>query len=406
MVKKINSLARLDITLIDPGPIGDADLRATMTLTNGFGVPYDPAQLCAAQNIKISIGGNNTATQPQKPYNVKPQKSDWSDDQAIAVLGMPATKDFRLLANYLDDTHGFRNGIVLEQWGQDLLPHTPHLAWVEVYIGGALQGLYQMAQRVKRGSAITVAKLGAGASDQTLPNLSGGYIVEIDNYTPGEGDVAFNTDHFNVHYKMTYPKGADITPAQLAYIKAELNGMELGFLSDDVSKINVPSLARYHLIQEIPKNFDAYVGSNYFHKERGELIEAGPLWDFDAAFSTPLISTDPALIPPEGVYIGARGWYDRLRHVPAFQAELRSAFLDNLQNFHNAIPYVRDGYAFLKSTGAFARNFALWTDWAGQPVTEQSLDARVAYLIDWVSKRLYWMKNYYAPRTLNAAQNA
>ena len=53
---------------------------------------------------------------------------------------------------------------------------------------------------------------------------------------------------------------------------------------------DVDSMLKVYAVNEITKNWDSYVGSTFFHKDRDKdgktaLIYGGPVWDYDNAFA-------------------------------------------------------------------------------------------------------------------------
>jgi hypothetical protein len=40
----------------------------------------------------------------------------------------------------------------------------------------------------------------------------------------------------------------------------------------------------YHWMVEATRNIDGYRWSQFFHKDRGGNLKAGPIWDFDLSF--------------------------------------------------------------------------------------------------------------------------
>ena len=63
------------------------------------------------------------------------------------------------------------------------------------------------------------------ATDTIMPNLSGGYLIEMDAYSYEE-TTKFNSDYGNIPVTIKYPKDDDIVAAQVAYIKSHFNKME------------------------------------------------------------------------------------------------------------------------------------------------------------------------------------
>jgi hypothetical protein len=132
-------------------------------------------------------------------------------------------------------------------------------------------------------------------TDTELPNLSGGYFLEIDAYASGEAPEAwFNSQ--NPHSVPVTIKAPDLeedfVQAQRDYIINHFNTMQTALFAANYQDptvgfrkyIDVPSLLRHFLVGEISGNTDTY-WSCYIYKERNnDKFYFGPVWDFDIAF--------------------------------------------------------------------------------------------------------------------------
>jgi len=228
-------------------------------------------------NIGIEIRGNSSANFPKKPYNFETRDSA-GENLNVSLLGMPEENDWVLRASYLDHTFA-RNSLadhmsrLTDRWAAN----TRH---VEVILNGEYQGIYILMESIKRDkNRVDIAKL--EPTEISGEDLTGGYIWEVTGFGNDLGD----------NRKLTYPKIEDIQFEQYQYIQnfddAFRNKMRQpsSFYSNPntgyVQYIWTESFIYEMIVQEALRNSDAYGWSSYFHKDKNELINAGPVWDFD-----------------------------------------------------------------------------------------------------------------------------
>lgn len=84
--------------------------------------------------------GNSTWGFPKKPWKVKLKEK-------ASLLGMPADKEWALLANYADRTL-LRNVTVMHLSEICNFPWTPRMRSVEVYLNNAYQGVYTLLRTI------------------------------------------------------------------------------------------------------------------------------------------------------------------------------------------------------------------------------------------------------------------
>jgi hypothetical protein len=166
-------------------------------------------------------------------------------------------------------------------------------AYCEVVINGAYNGLYVLEEKVKQGSdRVNVTKI--GLTDNTYPKLTGGYITKSDKSTGGD-PVAWtmlsNNGKVEVSFIHDLPEPSAVTSAQNTYIRSEFEKLGITVASGNTSFVNgypsvidIPSFVDFMIINELGSNADAYVYSNYYHKDRNGKLRAGPIWDLNLTF--------------------------------------------------------------------------------------------------------------------------
>jgi hypothetical protein len=210
------------------------------------------------------------------------------------------------------------------------------------------QGIYFLTETIKNAKErLDLAQL--RETDTALPAITGGYIFKFDQaaaqepmlgctgspplaggfgFGPGSGGMPGGGD--------TAPDGTcwvdlevvdpdPLLPEQAAwltqYIQQFHDSLHASPIGDYADYIDVASFVDYLIVNELTRNVDAYVRSAYYHKDRDDKLQAGPLWDYN--FSLALGGQNSG--DPMGgfQYAGRRNvsnWYPRLTSDPAFMA--------------------------------------------------------------------------------------
>lgn len=240
--------------------------------------------------IGAEYRGNTSLYYPKKSYSFETWASDLSDI-SVPILGMPEEEDWLLLANYNDNTHQ-KNELMHWIWSGtgNYAVRTRH---VELIVDGIYHGLYLLTEKIKRdNNRVDINKL---KPDETSGiDLTGGYIVKRDS--KDATDIYFWTGpyyNYQKPYILVYPNETDTQPEQFNYIKNYFDSFEHALKGANFSDpalgfrafVNELTFAQYFIIQEFAMNVDAYDGSVYFVKDKGEKMSVGPVWDFDESLS-------------------------------------------------------------------------------------------------------------------------
>lgn len=364
-------------------------LTGSMKITDGSVTRY--AAGLYDGTLQIRGRGNSTWDMPKKGYRLKLAAK-------AQILDMPADDDWVLLANYADKTL-MRNMVAFELSRRFGMRYTPRMRYVELYLNGEHQGNYLLGEHLKAGThRINVTRL--AATDVSVPAISGGYIAELDylEYTD-PGDVYFLT-RWQALFNMKEPSGSKITATQLAwfkhYIQATEDVLHSNFLADPVNGyakyLDVDTVVDWFLINEIFKNQDAQWGSSiYFHKERGEKLRMGPVWDFDLgagnyAYSDARYST--------GWWVRDADWIYQMWSDPAFRAKVKARWKALKKAHIDTLPAYIDSTARLLDASQ-KRNFVRWPIlgyrvWPNA-VAMGSYPGEVVFLKEWLKSRIKWL---------------
>jgi hypothetical protein len=269
---------------------------------------------------EIKGRGNATFSYYKKPYQLKLAKK-------TALLGMEKAKTWILLAGYTDQT-ALHNALAFTLGDAIGIPFNIEYRFVNLYIDGGYRGLYMLCEkvqvdenrvdirdlekenekanpdhdledfsvkRVKNGYLVENSILSYYTYCEGMASpedITGGYLVELDNIRGTSEPCHFMTENGNV-YVVKSPEYASLE--EMEYIASLFADMEEAiFSADGCNKkgihyseyIDMESFAGIYTLQELLKNWDAYLGSMFFFKDADNdgvraKIYMGPLWDMD-----------------------------------------------------------------------------------------------------------------------------
>jgi hypothetical protein len=216
-----------------------------------------------------------------------------NNDKAVSILGDPKESDWVLYAPYSEKS--MMQNYMSYTWGNRLGMYASRTQFVEVFrkttAGGTLNyatdyiGIYILEEKIKiDNNRVDIQKL--APTDNTDPNITGGYIFKKDK-TDG-GDPGFTTS-IGQNFLYVEPKQNEITSAQKAYLTNYINAFEKALnganFADPVNGyakyIDVDSFINNWIMVEMTKNIDGFRLSTYFYKDRGGKIHMGPIWDYN-----------------------------------------------------------------------------------------------------------------------------
>lgn len=379
----------INISTTDAVPIESKDdyVTGTLSITDAT----TSSNNLSAVTISIKGHGNSTWAMPKKPYRIK------LTDKA-KLLGMKKSKNWILLANYTDKSM-LRTDVAFHVANVFGMAWTPSTAFVEVYLNGEYEGVYQLSEKVE----VDDNRLDIGEMDDTDiagDNLTGGYLGEIDEYQ-------------GATYTFRSPAGLPIslddpdppTKEQAAYFTGQLNSAEIALYSLNFTDatsgwrkhFDEASLVNWFLTQEFMGNEDAdFWSSDYFYKPRGDArIYMGPVWDFDISSG----NVNYADIKDPGVpWVRTQAsWYVRLFKDPAFIAALKAQWAAKRSQMGDINTYI-DARSAALTQGAH-NNYLRWRTlgvkvWPNQ-VALGTYQAEVDYMKEWLAKRTAYMDATY-----------
>ena len=294
------------------------DKKAKIAIVNEKG----EVEYCDTEETSSEIKGRGNATWSyyKKPYQIKLSSKK-------EILGMDKAKTWILLANYTDQS-ALHNALAFKL-GEDLsVPYNIEYNFVDLYIDGSYRGLYMICEKVQiDGNRIDISELEkdneaanpnvdfAALSQKTVTSgtliknsiitsytytvgvkspedITGGYIVELDNIRGSSEPSRFTTENGNT-YVVKSPEFA--SKEEMEYIARLFADMEEAAYSETgynkkgkhySEYIDIESFAAVYTVQELLKNWDAYLSSMFFFKDKNvgsttSKIFCGPIWDMD-----------------------------------------------------------------------------------------------------------------------------
>lgn len=340
--------------------------------------------------LQIRGRGNSTWGMPKKPYKLKLDSKD-------KLLGMSKNKHWALLANYADKsllrtTLGMRMG---EGLG---MAWSPDSRYARLVLNGQYEGVYQLIETIRVDSRrVDITEMEPG--DVALPEVSGGYLFEIDQRRDCDWSLLIVTPH-NVPICIDTPDEDDIVPQQHDYLAGYLQGTEEALHAPDFADpavgyrawLDTGSFIDWYLVNELAANVDAASFSSIWnYKDRDGKLMRGPLWDFDLGDGNAYYC---ACADPQGFWIRGGTWYDRMFLDPAFAAAVRARWDAVKAGLIDGLPAQVDLIAG-ELRGDAGDNFASWPIlgdyvWPNVVVTG-SWEGEVAYVKEWMRLRIEWL---------------
>lgn len=251
-------------------------------LPSHISIISDGGQTIKEQDGTSRLRGNHSMTFPKKPYRIK------FDTKTRPLDAKAKARKWALINNYGDKTL-LRNCLAFEISRRIGIGYTPYCQPVDVFMNGEYKGCYQFCDVIDvRRDRVNIIEMDSTCTEGEL--LTGGYLIEIDNYASQE-PKNFTSAH-STPVTVKYPDEDEIMGVQFNYIKQYYNSFENSFYRTNWKDpeagyrqyLNLPSFHRHFLVGELSGNTDTY-WSTYMYKDREETqFFVEPVWDFDLAF--------------------------------------------------------------------------------------------------------------------------
>lgn len=375
---------------------------------------------------QIKARGNSTFTYAdKKSYQIKLET-------ASDLLGnQEQVKTWVLLAGYFDATQ--MHDKLMKDLATELgLAYTASCNWVNLYYDGEYRGIYLLSEKNSVDAAsVAITDMEKAYKEQNSnygtdmttdraqnaygqqyqytkglkepENITGGYLIEL-NHTMWDEASGFKTRQ-GVAFNVKSPEWCG--DAAMRYISEYYQAFEDAVYATDETGaytgynastgkyfydyVDMDSLVKVFLLQELSLNCDGFISSIYFYKDADGKMFAGPVWDQEMTFGTGWTKTNDASIVDYHYLAKA------LIQIPAFKAAVEeyysSTFAPAVQEWLGDDGTIARQYARLKDNAAM--NYMLW-DYIriGDPAADghiwqgASYQGVVADMTSWIEARL------------------
>lgn len=351
--------------------------------------------------LQIKARGNWTRIGfSKKPFKIKLDKKQ-------SLLGLTKSKHFALLA-HADDNKGYLRNFTGFNLGKRIgLPWTPSQQPVELVINGDYRGLYFLTESIRVDEdRVNITELGDNVSDSSL--ISGGYIVELDNYDEADEnqirmeELSCVRNQYLDMLRITFDTPEVYSELQRLFITDQFSAMNnyVGQNNDALwSYLDLDDAARYYLVEEIVSHTESFHGSTYLFRDYGEgqKWHFSPLWDFGNAFNG---ATDNFFYncDPYG-----NTWIPSIRENKKFNDKVNATWLWFMQNEYPGLESdIADYVAHLSS----AAN-ADYQRWHNQPVPSggsqvadnRNIESKKNEVISHLNSKISWLKGKFGDYT-------
>ncbi len=368
----------------DNAPILDKKnyVKGTIKISDPEGLFSDVKEFEARMGIRGR--GNTTWNMPKKPWKVKL-------DEKASILGMPADKEWALLANFTDRTL-IRNVVAMKLSEICGFSWTPRMRHVEVYLNDQYQGVYTFCEHKKVSKDRVNIDL-VTENDNEGEAVTGGYYLEMED---NMDETTVWRTRLNIPMMFSDPEVP--TPQQLAYVKKYIDDFELAIQNSNVDDpaygygrfIDLRSFIDNYIIQELTKNPDGNTRkSTFVTKERGKKMEMYHIWDFDLALGNTSFNEGPG--PETWLIKYCSGWYTPMMNDPQFAVKVKERWNELKPELEKVVEFIDDQALVLDK--AQKRNYEVWNinDQVMSVSPKGSYEAEVKYLRDWYAERVRWM---------------
>jgi hypothetical protein len=415
------------------------DVPGTITITSADGsTSYLPNSSDSDNTGTFHVHGNSTAAMPKLPYHISLNTSlDLLNTMGLSCpyvtsgKAKPAcdkSKSYILLANYDDKTflrdwsasalanaipigNGYLNSPAdspSPSGTSSLMPWAPHSLFVELYLNGVYEGNYQLIEEVKVDShRVNITEM--GDTDTVLPQLSGGYLLEIDA-EKGE-DFNFVTTQ-GVDIGLVDPDFSPEVPEQTDYIANYVDTAEAALFSGNFTDpvqgwrayFDEASAVNFYIVNDLMGNVDGgdFYSSDYLYKDlNNPLLYMGPVWDFDVSSGNVNYS---GIANPSAPWMQTYAlWYAQWFKDPGFQADVATQWNMLKANgvFTTWLASIQQQANSLQQSQA--NNSGRWPMqgievWPNSEAVG-SYNGEVDYLIGWLTLRMAYLDSVFNNRT-------
>lgn len=404
----------------------------------------------SVNNIPAYVGfagirsrGSSTSNMNKRQWGIETW-GNTMDDQPTSMLGFSKESDWVLEAPYEIDRSMIRVPFVFELGRQMGEVEVSDDRFVELFLnveGGDVdatitawdgsnadgvdyRGVHIMKHNIRESwlnleDPLPLSERPAVTASSPIDDFDS-FIFKYDRDDAGE--VVLSTTYTKVgasQFVQHWPNGDELPLDANNYVQTFITALEDSFQAADFADENTgwrkyldeDSVIDYHIIHYLAKEVDAFRFSFFAHKDRGEKMEFGPLWDYDRSLDSSVTNdndynrSDYLFDPYKNKEIiwlypffadaeFTKNWVDRF-------AELRKTVLSDAN-----IDAIIDAHA-AELQEAHERNYIRWPEDEGASVGQvlvpgeisiaPTWEGQVEHLKNWVKARLQFMEDALIP---------
>ena len=290
--------------------------------------------------LEIEIRGRGNYTwnhYDKKPYKIK-------FDKKQSVFGLPKNKHWALLADA--NSHTIFTTVLAQEISRKVgLEWTPSAFPVEVVLNGEYIGFYTLCETIR----VDENRVNITEQDdlETDPEkITGGWLMEITNTE--EPFMVVMTDNNGRTVSISPDTPEELSEVQKIYIEEQMQTLHRLIHAEDKedssqleSILDFNALARFYLVCELIDDKEAFSGSCYFYKEKGEdeKWKFGPIWDLGNSMrkknNERFYDSDN-----DGPNNFNNTWIQELIKFPALRSEIMKVWAEFVKN--NDVEYFKE----------------------------------------------------------------
>ena len=306
---------------------------------------------------------------------------EFNEDQDIEPLGLDPEADWILNSRYQFDYTLMRNPFLYalsNQVGQWAVK----TRFVELYNdvnGGNIGstdyfGVYCLMEKIEPdNNRLDISKLDPW--ENSAEEITGGYVFKNDRADPGE--PTFFVSGFQRAMVHGDPDGLEITATQKSYLTTHANEVTTALRQGNgihpttglhySDYLDIDSFVDHFWLNILAMDPDWGRLSQYFHKDRGGKIVAGPLWDYDRTMGSRDSRDDNPLRWEANTSDTSFTWFDREYEWFGLLFGFTTAH-DQVRNFANP-------QLFTSRPDVFQKIIDRWYELRGNEFTQENLEA-------------------------------
>ncbi|MBO4451430.1 MAG: CotH kinase family protein [Bacteroidaceae bacterium] len=346
--------------------------------------------------------GNSTwSIYPKKPYRIKLNDKH-------KMLGLAKAKSWVLLANYRDLT-SMMNTYVFEVARWMGMPYVNHTRFVELFVDGEYEGLYQLTEQVQQGKN----RVDVSENEGILLSMDKDDGPEL---SPESTDNFWSTV-YNMPMCVKYPDDVDEqTKDSIRMVFAELeNAIKAVDYEMLDSLMDMKSFMTMAMIQELVENVEICAPRSIFmYKDGNGKWAMGPFWDWDAGFDFDwgtfydgnifryfgdyhelVLGTDPA--NRKGMYGATPRFFTDMFKSDSYTREYKELWNSVKDSIVTRNWEIVEQYVNELNKGAYARNKMRWpivenTGWGGWGhSTTYDVNQELSKMKTWLDNRVTYL---------------